>query len=471
MNRRHFLAASAGVLLNLHRDAVMGAAWPSRPHIVLFLADDLSWHDCGPYGAMDVQTPNVDRLAKQSLKFNFAFAASPTCSPSRSAMYTGLYPIRNGGHANHSQIRKGIRTLPSYLKELGYRVVIAGKTHIGPRSEFPFEFRKDTNVSGGKAQNNWPDLNTAAVDRLLADHDRAQPLCLLVCAHQPHVYWPPNEIYDPAKIQLPPYLADTPETRELRCRYYTDVTWMDRQLGEVLASLDKHGYADTTLFIYASDQGAQWPFAKWTLYDAGICVPLLVRWPGRVPPAGKTDAMVSLVDLLPTMIEVAGGQPPPDLDGRSLMPVLLGRTQSHSEAVFAAHTGDGKMNRSPVRCIRTRQYKYILNLRPESPFTCHISEGVINDGRSAWDSWEARSRTDAKVAQLVKRYRERPAEELFDVVADPYELNNLASDPARAEVLAELRDRLKRWRLQQGEDLGKVLMPEDAVLGGFPYAN
>lgn len=471
MNRRQFIAAATGVLLNLQRQSATRAAASPRPHIVLFLSDDQSWHDCGPYGAADVRTPNVDRLAGQSMVFKLAFAASPTCSPSRSAMYTGLYPLRNGGHANHSQIRKDLHTLPVYLQELGYRVVIAGKTHIGPRSAFPFEFRKDTNVNGGKAQDNWPDLDTAAVDRILEEHDRNQPLCLLVCAHQPHVYWPANETYDPAKIQLPPYLADTPETRALRCRYYTDVSWMDRQLGDVLTSLEKHGYVDNTLFIYAADQGAQWPFAKWNLYDAGIRVPLLVRWLGKVAPASRTDAMVSLVDLLPTMIEAAGGKPPKDLDGRSFLPVLLGRKEQHTDAVFAAHTGDGKMNRSPMRCIRTRQYKYILNLRPETPFTCHISEGVANDGRSAWTSWEERAKMDPKVARLVERYRRRPAEELYDVTRDPYEQTNLAEDPTYADLLAELREKLKQWRTQQGEDLNKVPMPEDTTLGGFPYAN
>src|SRR5205814_8567483 len=137
----------------------------------------------------------------------------------------------------------------------------------------------------------------------------------------PHVYWPENNGYDPAKLTLPPYLLDTPETRDALCRYFTDVTWMDKQVGDVLDSLSKHGYADNTLFIYTADQGAQFPFAKWNLYDAGIRVPLMISWPGKVKP-GLTQAVVSLVDLLPTMIEVADGTAPKDIDGRSLWPVL-----------------------------------------------------------------------------------------------------------------------------------------------------
>jgi len=251
----------------------------SRPNIVLFISDDFSWHDAGPFGSVDAHTPRLDALAKESMKFDAAFAASPTCTPSRSSMYTGLYPMRNGAHANHSVIRDGIRTLPAYMKELGYRVVIAGKTHIGPRSAFAFEYLPDSNIMPpGKNAVLWTDLNTAAVERLLAEHDKSKPLCLIVCSHSPHVYWMDNDgSYDPAKLKLPPYLLDTPETRFAMCKYLTDVTHMDQQLGDVLDSLAKHGYADDTLLMYTADQGAQWPFAKWNVYDAGIRVPLMIR--------------------------------------------------------------------------------------------------------------------------------------------------------------------------------------------------
>lgn len=253
--------------------AVEPATRPSgeQPHIVLFLSDDHTWNDCGPYGATDVRTPDLDRLAAESLRFDLAFAPSPTCTPSRSAIYTGLYPFRNGAHSNHSLVKDGLRTLPHYLGDLGYRVVIAGKTHIGPRAVFPFEYLENSNVMPpGKNHVLWTDLNTAAIAKLLADHDRARPLCLIACCHSPHTYWLENDGYDPAKILLPPYGLDTPETRAARCRYYTDVSWMDRQVGEVREALQKHGYAERTLFIYTADQGAQWPFGKWNLYDAGI---------------------------------------------------------------------------------------------------------------------------------------------------------------------------------------------------------
>jgi arylsulfatase A-like enzyme len=440
------------------------AAFAAPPHIVLFIADDYSWHDSSAYGNKDVRTPNIDKLASQGMRFNAAFAASPTCTPSRSAIYTGLYPHHNGAHANHSLINDNIRTLPAQMKDLGYRAVIAGKTHIGPRALFPFEYLKDSNIMpAGKNHVLWTDLNTTAVEQLLADHPRDAPLCLIVCSHSPHVYWPDNNGYDPAKLTVPPYLLDTPETRAALARYYTDVTWMDKQLGDVLASLNKHNFTDNTLFIFTADQGAQFPFAKWNLYDAGLRVPLIMRWPGKTRP-GTSDAPVSLVDLLPTMIESAGGKIPAGLDGQTLV------SANARDAIFAAHTGDGQMNRSPMRAIRTSKYKYILNLNPDEPYKTHISEGVTLDGRDYWASWTKLAETDERAAAIVKRYRTRPAEELYDVSKDPYELINLASDPAHAQTKAQLAQKLKAWRITQGEDLTKVLMPEDARKGEVPYA-
>ena len=185
----------------------------------------------------------------------------------------------------------------------------------------------------------------------------------------------------------------------------------------------------------------------------------------------ETAALVSLVDLLPTVLDVAGAPAAADeMDGRSFLPVLLGQARSHRDAVYAAHTGDGKMNRSPMRCVRTGRYKYIANLRPEDDYKTHISEGAGPDGKSYWESWTRAAATDPDAAAVVKRYRHRPAEELYAVADDPYERANLASDPSHAGLLADLRAKLKAWRVGQGEDLGTVPMPEDARTGQVPYA-
>jgi arylsulfatase A-like enzyme len=322
----------------------------------------------------------------------------------------------------------------------------------------------------GKQHVLWTDLNTGAVDALIAKHDRARPLCLIVCSHSPHVYWPENEGYDSAKVRLAPYLLDTRETREALARYYTDVTWMDTQVGEVRAALAKYGYEKETLLFFTADQGAQFPFAKWNLYDAGIRVPLLASWPEKIKPGSSNRALVSLVDLLPTFIEVAGGGKPEDIDGRSFLPVLTGKSKRHRAEVYASHTGDGHVNRSPMRCVRTGRYKLILNLAPEAVYKTHISEAAPADGRDYWDSWMRLTAKDERAAEVVRLYRQRPAEELYDLKADPWEQRNLADDPAYRVFLGELREKLKAWRVGQGEDTSKVPMPEDARQGQVPYA-
>lgn len=457
----------AVLFVSLMRGAMASAA----PNFVLFIADDYSWHDAGPYGATDVRTPNLDRLAKEGATFNYAFAPSATCTPSRSAIFTGLYPFRNGAHTNHSLVNDDVRTLPQYFQALGYRVVIAGKTHFGPRPIFPFEYLENSNIMPpGKNETLWTDLNTAAVDQLLATHDKGKPLCLIVASHSPHVYWINNDGYDPATINLPPYLLDTPETRKMRCKYYSDVSWMDKQVGEVMDSLAKHGYADSTMFAFTADQGAQWPFGKWNLYDAGIRVPLIVRYPGNAKPGARTDALVDLVDLIPTMMDAAGAKPPADIDGKSFLSVLKGESDHHLDEIYASHTGDREMNHAPMRCVRTAQFKYIINLAPQIRYTTHISDAAGPDGKVYWDAWEKLAKTDPHAKEVIEHYRHREAEELFDVQADPYELKNLASDPAYAKTLAELREKVRKWRIQQGEDLNKVPMPEDARTGEIQYA-
>jgi N-sulfoglucosamine sulfohydrolase len=318
---RLFTAGLAILLCLASRFAVQ--AQSSRPNFLLFVADDHTFTDCGAYGSTEVRTPNIDRLAREGLLFRNAFAGSPTCMPSRAVLLTGLMPFRNGAHANNlagqSQCREQVRSLPQYLKDLGYRVAHAGKTHFGPKSVFPFERVDQSEVIEPGFEHDrglHMDLNTSAVDAWLAKAPKAEPFCLLVCDHSPHVVWPVKAAYDPARLTVPPNHIDTPELRGSRARYYTDISKMDANLGQIAASLEKHGFASNTVFLYTSDQGAQWPFAKWGLYDQGIHVPFIVRWPGVTTSGSVTEAMISFADVLPTLIELAGGKPPGDMDGR-----------------------------------------------------------------------------------------------------------------------------------------------------------
>ncbi|MHC4556685.1 MAG: sulfatase-like hydrolase/transferase [Planctomycetota bacterium] len=244
-----------------------------RPNIVMYLSDDHGVDFLGCYGNKDVQTPNIDALAKEGMLFTNMFAASPTCAPSRSVLWTGLYPARNGCMGNHTTCRDDITALPTYLRQLGYRIVLANKFHAKPREKvFNFEYieaKLPPNPDNHRKYRR-EGLNTKAVDEFLADHTKNQPntpLCLIIADSSPHVTWEPNKIYDPAKLQLPPYIVDTELTRKAMANYYQDITTMDKRVGEVRAMLKKYGFEDNTLFIYTSDQGSEWPHSKWTVYD------------------------------------------------------------------------------------------------------------------------------------------------------------------------------------------------------------
>jgi arylsulfatase A-like enzyme len=247
--------------------------------------------------------------------------------------------------------------------------------------------------------------------------------------------------------------VDTPKTRQALANYYQDITTTDRHVGDVLGSLKKHGLEEDTLFVYTSDQGSEWPHCKWTVYDTGLRVPFLARWPGRVPRGAVSDALASLVDVTPTFIEVAGGKVPAGLDGRSFQDVLLGQAKTFREEVFASHTGDGEMNRFPQRCVRDSRYKYVLNLYPDRTWTTHFTRvaGIPNSHKEVWDEWLEKARTDREVARLIERIERHPAEELYDTRTDPYELNNLADRKELLPVLEKLRARLKEWRKAQGD--------------------
>jgi uncharacterized sulfatase len=434
ITRRTFTAASMA--------AGLKAAAATRPNIVLVLADDLMWNACEPYGSTDVRTPALAGFARESLCFDRMFTATAMCAPTRQQLLTGLYPVRNGAFPNHSRIYDGIRTLPLHFRELGYRVGLIGKEHFGPRESYPFDWL------GKKGAD--PDPDDLAPIESFIKRDREQPFLLVFASHQPHVPWNQGDpaSYPPDKLKVPPYMVDSPETRSFLSRYYAEVSYFDRQVEALLKVIDDAQARDNTMVIVTSEQGAQFPFCKWTCYDNGLKTAFMVRWPGKVKPHARTSAMAEYVDILPTLLDAAGANPTTaGFDGRSFLPVLLGKTQAHKTHVFGIHTTRGIIQGSecyPIRSVRSAQYKYIRNLQPEPGFRNIITgqkDGLIQ-------AWLARGGKDAERARA---YMERPGEELYDVTRDPDELRNLAADPAMRPVIASLRRELDRWMQRQGD--------------------
>ena len=430
-----------------------------RPHIVIYLSDDHGIDFVGCYGNEAIRTPFIDRLASQGRRFTQMYAASPTCAPSRSVLYTGLYPARNGAMGNHTQTRPDVRSLPHYLEPLGYRVVLANKTHVKPQEAFPFEILKATLPRKPDQPRKYraEGLDMTAVNRFLQSHQRErpdQPLCLILADNSPHVTWEKNKEYDPETIPLPPYIVDTPITRRAMTNYWQDVTRMDRRICGVMAALSRYDYADDTLFIYTTDQGAEWPKSKWTVYDTGIHVPFIARWPGHIEPGTTTDALVSFVDLVPTLIEVAGGDPVGELDGRSFLSVMTGEQSSFRDYVYASHTRDGNMNVFPQRGVTDGRYKYVLNLLPENQFTTHFTKvpSIEESHFEVWKTWIAKAQTDPDSARVVDVIVNHPAEEFYDTQTDRYEMHNVIEDPQHAERVRTMRRLVRTWMTEQGDE-------------------
>ena len=434
--------------------APSGEAAPGAPNFLIVLADDLGLRNVGAYGAADARTPRMDRLAAEGRRFDRAFVPTAMCSPSRAAIYTGLYPHRNGLHPNHGSAKADVESLPHYLAPLGYRTAVAGKTHVAPMERFPFA---------------WIDRTPEAVTAFL-DEDPEHPFLLVISQNAPHTPWHDGAGFDPAQLSVPAHLIDTPELRAARAKYLSSVEASDHELGSYLDLIEARGLRESTLVIFLSDHGASFPFAKWTLYDAGLRVPMIVRWPGHVLPGTTSDAMVSSVDLLPTLVEIAGGEPPRTIDGESLLPLLHGERRTHRRLVFGAHTSRGVSNAPDaygIRSVRSERFHYIRNLHPNAEFTNNITEGpkllgVIalwtTTGRwqgtgvpAFWRSWQELAEGDTAIAARVRHYQHRPAEELYELREDPAELGNLADDPAHAAALLGMRARLDEWMASQGD--------------------
>lgn len=482
MRRRrfaHLVAAFAllPIVTSVGGDRVLAArAQPpaGRPNIFMIFADDVTARDLGPYGNKAVRTPNLDRLANQGLRFTNMYAASPSCSPSRAVLLTGLYPNRNGGHPNHSAVKPGTKSMAHYMASLGYRVILMGKVHASPRESFPFEFYEDDELKPGIGTTKMgSELRTV----LAGVKGGGKPVCILYAKFSTHYPWPPvrEYHYEPSEVALQPYLVDTPETRQMRAAYYTHIEDMDRGVGQVMALLEEYKLADDMLTIYSADHGSGWPHERDMLYGPGIHAPFIARWPGKIAPGTVTDALASLVDIVPTFIEVAGGDVSAvvsknggaALDGRSFLPVLLGRQREHHEAIFASHTSN-VMSVYPIRAVRTRTHSYIWNIDALYEFPSVWSSDAPSDQFTSrlpvWRSWIRKAATDPFAAERVRMENERPPEELYDLVNDPFELKNLAEDPTHAPMLRTMRGKLEAWMKQQG-DAGDSAYHKDVEAG------
>ncbi len=425
--------------------ATAASSLAASPNLLLIIADDCTYRDLEVYGGQ-AKTPNLNRLATEGMKFSNCFQAAPMCSPTRHCLYTGLYPVKSGAYPNHTFAYDWVKSIAHYLAPAGYSAHLSGKTHINPPSVFPFEY---TRLAGDPNPNPDP----AAFDAVLRKSAEAKkPFLFIAASNEPHTPWNKGDpsTYPPASLKLPPVLVDSPDTRVAFSKYLAEITYFDSQVGQLLALLDQHGQRDNTLVVVVSEQGNSFPFAKWTCYDVGLHSGCLVRWPGKVKPGSTSDALIEYVDVVPTFLEAVGQPRPAILDGRSFLGVLTGAASTHKTHVYGLQTTRGINNGSDhfgIRSVRDLRYRYIRNLTPDATFANATTHDPV------FKTWETMAAAgDATARRLVHDYQHRPAEELYDCEADPWNRTNLIADKKLASVRAELSAKLDAWMKQQGDE-------------------
>ena len=408
----------------------------SAPNIVFLLADDCTYWDIGCYGSSDAITPNIDKLAAEGMKFTKFYQAAPMCSPTRHNLYTGIYPVRTGAYPNHTFVYPGTKTIIDYLEPLGYRVALSGKRHIAPEEIFRFEYLGNGN-----------NLDFRKVDNFISNaSNNNEPFCLFLCSNEPHSPWNLGnpEKYNPDSIILPPFMVDTKETRKDFIRYLAEIEYLDSQVGEALDLLARHGAVNNTVFIFSSEQGNSFPFAKWTCYDAGLHTAFIVKYPAVVKPGAISEVLADYTDVVPTLIDIAGGNIPKYIDGKSLLPILKGKPFKHKKYSFGLQTSRG-IHSGPeqfaIRSVRDGKHSLIINLNHDKIFTNNITERE----NEFWLSWKKEALTDSFAKQQVTAYQHRPPVELFDISADPFNMNNLADDPRYSKTRKKLQWALEKW--------------------------
>ena len=416
---------------------------PPPLNILLITADDLGLQ-LGCYGDSVARTPALDALARQGVLFENAYVTQASCSPSRSSMLTGLYPHQNGqiglSHRGY-QLFDSIRTLPQMLKAQGYTNAIIGKLHVEPQAHFPFDY---ANTDARKTR----DVAQVAAQAQVFMDTVSHPFFLMVNYFDPHVELIPQvkglpeTPYTAGQVRAFPFQGvDTPTELERIANYYSCVERLDVGIGMLMETLEKSGRASSTLVIFLGDHGPPFVRAKTNCYEAGLKVPFLMHWPDQR--AGRLVDFINANDIVPTVLAAARVSIPAYLPGRSLQGISQDQPLEDRPYLFGEFTAHAPQLFYPMRSVRDKRYKLIVNYLSDQPFP-----GKRVDGDPAWYEAQQARFADTPVQQVFHRYIHRPPLELYDLQSDPNEFVNLADDHANQLIINRLRDALTQWQQQ-----------------------
>ncbi|MFN2351872.1 MAG: sulfatase [Kiritimatiellia bacterium] len=427
-----------------------------QPNIIVMVSHDTGRH-ISPYGIKTVRTPNAERLAAEGVMFTNSFCTSPGCCPSRAGLFSGRSPHAVGmlgqtGAWAGFRFSDQVTHAATHLKNLGYETMLLGGAHEVAGAgcdETYFDGIGFDLLHRGKEYGRAGQLNRNLADILDARTQPDKPFYLQIGTHETHTPYVHDgvEPFDKDGVTIPesPMLSrDGPGTHRQFAELQGAVNRLDEGLGHVLRTLEERGLTDNTLLVFTTDHGLPMPREKTTLYDRGIGVFLMMRFPGVFNVGGRYDQLVSNVDVLPTLIEAAGGTPPPELEGRSFYKLLTGGDYQPREMLFAEKTYHTSYD--PLRCLRTKKFKYIFNfesVRPEN-YCLDISRKPVL----------------AESLALLPKGPNR-FDELYDLEADPGETRNLAEEPEYREVREKLAGDLMRWMMATDDPLlrGPVASP------------
>ncbi len=444
-SRRTFLGGAAAFGIATKLNALEAATKSAMPNIVY-----INSHDTGryiePYGH-EIPTPHLQKLASEGVIFHNAFSVAPTCSPSRSGLLTGQCPHQNGmlGLVNHGwKLSDYNKHLVHTLKAAGYVTAQAGVQHVAPHPELIGYDHILTPTTPEHPHNVNQSAKVAAPAATKFIQSRPQqPFFLEVGFFETHRPYPAPTPADKGVYITPPsHIADVPVTREDMASFHASARIMDDGVGQVLDALEQMGFTDNTLIISTTDHGISFPEAKCSLADAGWCVSLIMRGPREFKPGTACDAMISHLDVFPTLCEYIGIEKPSWLEGKSFLPVLRGEKKEINEEIFAEVSYHAAYE--PKRAVRTARWKYIKRFDGRTTPVCANTDP--GPTKTYWldNGWTTQPEAEEK---------------LFDVVFDPDERNNLAASPASRTVLDEMRGRLHSWMTRTNDPILKGPIP------------
>lgn len=444
------------LVASLSFNALNAHAETARPNFVFIIADDVSPDDLACYAKSPVRSPNIDRLAAEGRLFERAYLTCSSCSPTRCSIVTGRYPHNTGAPELHMPLPAGQFMFPQALREAGYFTVLAGKNHMGPAVDAAFD--EITPPAGPGGEQRWV--------RHLRERPKDKPFFMWFASTDAHREWKTTDadpIYDPADAVVPPFLIDGPETRQDLANYYHEISRLDRFIGNVVEELKRQGVAENTYIIFTADNGRPFPRCKTRLYDSGVRTPFIVWRPGTIQP-GPTQSMISVIDLAPTLLQLAGVPLDPRLQGVSIEPILANPAATVRDYAFSEH--NWHVGQAHERSVRDGRWLYIRNAYPEIRSECVESGPEFPAGKELWD-YHAAGKLNADQGDIF--LQPRPIEELYDVQADPHQLHNLAATDAgqstNVATLTKLRGLVDQWTAETGDTVPKNPTPGVPVTG------